>query len=363
MKIVTIIGARPQFVKAAVVSKEIRKLHNEIIIHTGQHYDDELSDIFFRQLKIPEPDYNLRIGSGTHAFQTGNMLIAIEKVLIQEKPDLVLIYGDTNSTISGSLAAIKLHIPIGHVESGLRNFDKSIPEEVNRIVSNHLATLHFAPTISAVKNLKQEGIKKNVFLTGDVMFDSLISNGEIAEKKSRILKELGLVNKEYILATIHRPRNTDKVKNLVNIFSAFKDCGKKVIVPLHPRTQKELKKNSLYYHGVNDLKIINPLNYFDFLKLLKNASKVVTDSGGVQKESYIFRKACITIYNSTSWIETVEDGWNLLVEPKKEIIIDAIQNFKPIGAHHSHYGKGDAGVKIAKIINDFFKKNKCFRLE
>lgn len=353
MKIVSIIGARPQFVKAAIVSKEIRKFHNEIIVHTGQHYDTKLSDTFFSQLKIPKPNFNLGIGSGTHAFQTGNMLIALEEVLMSEKPDFVIIYGDTNSTVSASLAAIKLHIPIGHVESGLRNFDMSIPEEVNRVVSNHLATLHFAPTITAVKNLKAEGITKNVFLTGDVMYDSLISHIKVAEEKSNILTELKLVNKAYILATIHRPRNTDNVKNLVSIFSAFENCGKEVIIPLHPRTQKELKQNSLSFHKSKNLKILNPLSYFDFLKLLNNASKVITDSGGVQKESYILKKPCITIYDSTSWIETVKDGWNILVNPIKKEIINAIMNFNPKGMHFNHYGDGDAGVKIAKIINEF----------
>lgn len=356
MKIVSIIGARPQFVKAAVVSKEIRKYHNEIIIHTGQHYDNGLSYVFFYQLKIPEPDYNLGIGSGTHAYQTGEMLIGIEKILMQENPDFVLIYGDTNSTISGSLAAVKLHIPIGHVESGLRNFDMSIPEEVNRVVSNHLATFNFAPTITAVNNLKKEGITKNVFLTGDVMYDSLISQMKIAEKKSCILKKLQIINEEYIIATIHRPRNTDNIKNLVNIFSAFKNCGKKVIVPLHPRTQKELKKNSLNFQGESNLKITNPLNYFDFLILLKNANKVVTDSGGVQKEAYILKKPCITIYPSTSWIETVEDGWNVLVQPEKNVIINTINNFEPSKKHHNHYGNGDAGKKISQIINDYFQE-------
>lgn len=353
MKIVSIIGARPQFVKAAIVSKEIRKFHNEIIVHTGQHYDTKLSDTFFSQLKIPKPNFNLGIGSGTHAFQTGNMLIALEEVLMSEKPDFVIIYGDTNSTVSASLVAIKLHIPIGHVESGLRNFDMSIPEEVNRVVSNHLATLHFAPTITAVKNLKAEGITKNVFLTGDVMYDSLISHIKVAEEKSNILTELKLVNKAYILATIHRPRNTDNVKNLVSIFSAFENCGKEVIIPLHPRTQKELKQNSLSFHKSKNLKILNPLSYFDFLKLLNNASKVITDSGGVQKESYILKKPCITIYDSTSWIETVKDGWNILVNPIKKEIINAIMNFNPKRMHFNHYGDGDAGVKIAKIINEF----------
>ena len=239
----------------------------------------------------------------------------------------------------------------------MRNFDKSIPEEVNRIVSNHLATFHFVPTTTGVKNLKKEGIIKNVYLTGDVMYDSLISQIKIAEKKSNILKELKLDNKEYVIATIHRPINTDNRKNLTNIFSAFENCEKKVIIPLHPRTQKELEQNSLNFHESKNIIILNPLKYFDFLKLLNNSTKVVTDSGGVQKEAYILKKPCITIFNSTSWIETVEDGWNILVNPQKKEIINAILNFNPTGKQHNHYGNGDASMKIAKIINNFSRNN------
>jgi UDP-GlcNAc3NAcA epimerase len=356
MKIITIIGARPQFVKMAVLSKEVRKYHKEIIIHTGQHYDDQLSKVFFDQLGIPIPDYNLAIGSGTHAYQTGHMLIEIEKILIDQDPDFVLIYGDTNSTISASLAAIKLHLPIGHVESGLRNFDLSIPEEVNRVVSNHLATINFAPTVTAVENLKMEGIINNVFLTGDVMYDSLLANLPIAESTSTILSDLSLNEREYIVATIHRPENTDNTTNLTNIFSALKECGKKVLVPLHPRTLKELKNHSIDLLNSSNLKILNPLNYFDFLVLLNNSSMAITDSGGVQKEAYMLKKPCLTIYESTSWIETVNDGWNKLIRPEKDVIIEAIKNFKPAESYNSHYGDGKAAIKIAEIIDNYLSK-------
>jgi len=357
LNIVTIIGARPQFVKMAVLSKEIRKYHNEIVIHTGQHYDDNLSKVFFEQLSIPQPDYNLEIGSGTHAFQTGHMMIEIEKILIKSAPDFVLIYGDTNSTISASLAAIKLHIPIGHVESGLRNFDMTIPEEVNRVVSNHLASINFAPTVTAVQNLKMEGIVNNVYLTGDVMYDSLLSNLPIAESQSTILSDLHLNQQEYIVATIHRPENTDNASNLANIFSALRDCGKEVIVPLHPRTLKEIKKIQLPDIENTRLRIIEPLNYFDFLTLLNNANRIITDSGGVQKEAYMLQKPCITVYDSTSWIETVEDGWNILVKPQRDAIIDAIYNFKPPETHNNHYGDGYAAIKIINLINKYLENN------
>jgi UDP-N-acetylglucosamine 2-epimerase len=357
MKIISIVGARPQFIKSAIISKYLRKYHNEIIIHTGQHYNKELSDIFFNQLKIPEPNYNLGIGSGSHGYQTGNMLIKIEEVMIKEKPDFVLIYGDTNSTVSAILASSKLKIPSGHVEAGLRNFDLAIPEEINRIVTDHLATLLFAPTKTAVFNLRKEGLVNNVFLTGDVMFDMLLQNIEIAKEKSNILNELNLKEKEYILATIHRPENTDIPHNLSNIFNAFRSSKEKIVIPLHPRTIKESKKNSIDIKSFNNLIIIKPKGYLDFLKLLINAKKVITDSGGVQKEAYLLKIPCITIYDSTSWVETVKDGWNILVKAEKGGIINAINSFNPNGKQGNYFGDGNSSIEIVELINKFLKNN------
>jgi UDP-N-acetylglucosamine 2-epimerase len=350
MKIVSVVGARPQFIKLAIISKILRKYYNEILIHTDQHYYKELSDIFFNQLGIPKPDYNLGVGSGSHGYQTGNMLIKIEEVLIKEKPDFVLIYGDTNSTVSAILASSKLKIPSGHVEAGLRNFDMSIPEEINRIVTDHLATLLFAPTKTAVDNLGKEGLFDNVFLTGDVMYDMLLQNVEIAKAKSKVLDELNLKEKKYILATIHRPENTDIPHNLSNIFNAFRSSEEKIVIPLHPRTIKELNRNSIDIKSSNGFIITKPKGYLDFLKLLINAKKVVTDSGGVQKEAYLLKIPCITIYNSTSWVETVKDGWNILVEPEEKKIVNAINNFNPKGKQGNYFGDGNASKKIVKLI-------------
>ncbi|HNX01540.1 MAG TPA: UDP-N-acetylglucosamine 2-epimerase (non-hydrolyzing) [Candidatus Cloacimonadota bacterium] len=352
MKILSVIGARPQFIKAALLSKEIRKYHEEILVHTGQHYNEEMSDIFFEQLDIPQPSYNLGVGSGTHGYQTGHMIIELEKVLLREMPDFVLIYGDTNSTVSASLAAVKLHIPVGHVEAGLRNFDLNIPEEVNRLVADHISTLLFAPTETAVDNLANEGLSDKTFLTGDVMYDILLRSLDVSEKQSGIMTELGLRDKDYILATIHRPDNTDNSDNLKNIIKAFETCGENVVVPLHPRTLKEMTKQNIKVES-DHLKIITPLGYMDFLKLLHHAKKVITDSGGVQKESYLLKIPCITIYESTSWIETVRDGWNILAKPDVEDIMDKIRNFNPSGKQGNYFGDGHSCERIVEIINQY----------
>ncbi len=353
MKILSVIGARPQFIKAALLSKEIRKYHQEILVHTGQHYNRELSDIFFQELDIPQPDYNLGVGSGSHGYQTGHMIIEVEKVLIQEKPDFVIIYGDTNSTVSASLAAVKLHIPVGHVEAGLRNFDLHIPEEVNRLVADHISTFLFAPTQTAVDNLTKEGLADKTYLTGDVMYDVLLHNLEKSEKQSNILETFSLKHKEYVLATIHRPSNTDDPIHLANIFRAFESCGQIVVVPLHPRTVKELAKNSIHLDSTK-VRIIEAQGYFDFLKLLNHAAKVITDSGGVQKESYLLKIPCITIYDSTSWVETVRDGWNILSKAETNDIVEKIRTFNPTGIQGNYFGDGHSCERIIEIINLYF---------
>jgi UDP-GlcNAc3NAcA epimerase len=330
MKILTIVGARPQFIKLAPFSKVLRENGiNEIIVHTGQHYDENMNDLFFKELEIPEPDYNLGIGSGNHGEQTGRMLIEIEKVILKENPDLVIVYGDTNSTLAGALAASKLHIKLAHVEAGLRSFNKRMPEEINRVLTDHVSDILFCPTQTAVENLKNEGITKGVYLVGDVMFDALLHFSKISDMKSNILERLNIKPKEYYLATIHRAENTDNYERLKNILIAFSKMDEKVVFPIHPRTRKMIS-----YYGLGDLlendnvKVIDPVGYLDMLKLEKNAKAILTDSGGVQKEAFWLKVPCITLRDETEWVETVNLGWNRLVGSNVEKILEAVRDLK-----------------------------------
>lgn len=351
MKVASILGVRPQFVKASVVSRELRKKHEEILIHTGQHYDYQMNKVFFEQLNIPEPDYHLDIGSGTHGYQTGEMLKKIEEVLLKEKPDIVLTYGDTNSTLAGALAASKLQIKTAHVESGLRSFDRSMPEEVNRILTDHCSDILFCPTQNAVDNLRNEGITENVHLTGDVMVDSLLYNREIAENKSTVLNDLGIKSKGYLVATIHRASNTDSERNLKNIVDAFSELNETIVFPLHPRTEKFLKKYGLYDKLKSSVILTQPLGFLEFIKLMNHAKMILTDSGGVQKEAYILKVPCITLRENTEWVETVEDGWNVLVGADKEYIVNLIGEFTPpVKAYQKRFGNGDACKRICDIL-------------
>ncbi len=352
MKIASIVGVRPQFVKASVVSKELRKKHDEILIHTGQHYDYQMNNVFFSELNIPEPDHFLGIGSGSHGFQTGEMLKKIEEVLIKEEPDLVLTYGDTNSTLAGALAASKLHIKNAHVESGLRSFDKSMPEEINRILTDHCSDLLFCPTKNAVNNLRNEGITENVHLTGDVMADSLFYNKMIAESKSNVLNDLGLKRKSYFLTTIHRASNTDNKENLKNIIDAFSELKETVVFPVHPRTEKFLKEYGMYDKLKSSVELVKPLGFLDFIKLMNHAKMILTDSGGIQKEAYILKIPCITLRENTEWGETVEDGWNVLVGANKDKILEMVNGFHPsLKTHEDRFGNGNASEKIVSIID------------
>jgi len=353
MKIVSIVGARPQFIKAVLVSRELRKGHEEVLVHTGQHYDIELSKIFFDELGIPKPNYNLEVGSGTHAGQTGKMMISIEDTLVAEKPDLVLVYGDTNSTLAGALAAVKLHIPVAHVEAGPRLFDKSIPEEINRVLTDHVSSFLFAPTQTTVDNLRREGISNGVYLTGDVMLDSFLQFSEIANRSSKVLHELGLGKGEYLLATVHRARNTEVEENLKNIVTAFCGIDEKIVFPVHPRTVKYLRQYRLYSQlkNASNMILISPVGYLDSIVLTRSARKVLTDSGGLQKEAYFSRVPCITLYEATGWPETVEDGWNTLVTSSTEKIIEAIRHFEPRGKQRKVFGDGKATEKIVEIID------------
>ena len=354
MKILSIIGARPQFIKCAPLSRAIRREHEEILIHTGQHYDAGMSDVFFNELNIPKPDHNLGIGSGTHGEQTGKMLSEIEKLLIKEQPDLVLIYGDTNSTLAGALAASKLHINIAHVEAGLRSFDRTMPEEINRVLTDHISNLLFCPTGTAVMNLKNEGVTDGVYCVGDVMMDALEYNRKIAEDRSTILDDMDLTSKDFMVATVHRPANTDSKKNLSSIVKAFCSTADQTIVfPAHPRTERYLKEYGLWDLFCQHVKVIPPVGYLDMLKLMAHSSKILTDSGGIQKEAYMLGVPCVTLRENTEWVETVEDGWNVLVGANYGKIVDAIVGFEGAGERSDVFGEGDASERICEILRLF----------
>ena len=359
MKILTIIGARPQFIKAAMVSKELDKIAEELIVHTGQHYDKNMSDIFFEQLEIPKPKYNLGIGSGSHGKQTGEMLIKIEEVLLQEKPDYVMVYGDTNSTLAGALAASKLLIPVIHIEAGLRSYNMAMPEEQNRILTDHISSILICPTKTAVENLKKEGITQNVYQTGDVMCDSVLYYSKLAEQKINCSninlqpiydkKEI----KDWYLATIHRAENTMDDKNLSEILRVFEKLDKMIIFPVHPRIRKmvdKLRSENQY----KNIYFVEPVDYLTMLYLTKNACKVVTDSGGLQKECYILDTPCITIRNQTEWVETLNDGYNILAKPEQEDLYKKITNTQIDKSKEKvhYYGNGHASQEIADIIKN-----------
>ena len=349
MKVVTIVGARPQFIKCAPVSRELRKKHEEILVHTGQHYDYGMSDIFFEELSIPKPDYNLGIGSGNHGAQTGAMLAAIEEVLLKENPDWLLVYGDTNSTVAGALAAAKLHIPVIHVEAGLRSFDKRMPEEINRIMTDHLSDVLICPTETAVVNLKTEGIVDGVYHVGDVMADAVLYNKEQASLHSKILDTVEVSKGQYIAATIHRPSNTDSKENMESIFSAFAKSGKTIVFPIHPRTRKYLTEYRI--EAPENVRLIEPLGYLDMLQLTANAEKVVTDSGGVQKEAYILKVPCVTMRENTEWVETLNNGWNKLVNSADtDVVSKSIYETIAPGEWLPVFGDGHGAEKVVEIL-------------
>ena len=349
MKVASIVGARPNFIKLSPVSREMRKEMDEIIIHTGQHYDYEMDRIFFDDLGIPAPDYHLNVGSGSHGYQTGEMLMRVEEILAKEKPDLVLVFGDTNTTLAGALAGAKLNLKVAHVEAGLRSFDRSMPEEINRILVDHCSNFLFCPTETAVSNLNEEGIIQNVYNTGDVMVDVQKDCMTIAENRSQIMDELDLSAKSYCLATIHRAANTDDPNKLRSIAYALSAIGN-IVFPCHPRAEKRLKSLDLWNLLDKNIKIIKPIGYLDMLVLEKNALKILTDSGGLQKEAYLLGVPCITLRDETEWVETLNDGWNVLVGTDENKIIQMTRIFGPLGKNRNAFGSGDASKKIAKLI-------------
>jgi UDP-GlcNAc3NAcA epimerase len=357
MKILTIVGARPQFIKAAVLSRLMRRQGiEETLVHTGQHYDENMSEVFFAELEIARPAYHLAIGSGAHGQQTGRMLEGIEKVLMETRPGCVLVYGDTNSTLAGALAAAKLHVPIAHVEAGLRSFNRRMPEEINRVVTDHLSTWLFAPTQAAVDNLLKEGRPPEaIHLVGDVMYDAALHCAD--RPGNQLLEKHGLEPKKYILATIHRAENTDDSARLHNILSAFQEIAAQVpvVLPLHPRTRAILQKAAELEKLTSGLRILNPLGYVDMTYLERNARLVATDSGGVQKEAFFHRIPCVTLREETEWVELVELGWNRLAAPtSKPAIVQALRAALKGGggaaAPAELYGGGQAGQRILEIL-------------
>jgi UDP-GlcNAc3NAcA epimerase len=358
MKIATIVGARPQFIKLALLSRELRKEHREILIHTGQHYDDNLSGVFFKELRIPRPDYNLNVLSHKQGEQTALMLEGAERILLKEKPKLVIVYGDTNSTLAGALAAAKLSIPIAHIEAGLRSYRKDMPEEINRVLTDHLSTFLFCPTQNAVRNLKKERITNGVYNVGDIMYDALLFYFREAKRKSKILPELGLYKNAYFLVTVHRAENTNSAGRLKKIIDILVSLNKPVIFPVHPRTKKYLKKFNINIHG-SKIRLIEPVNYFDMLMLQANAMVVLTDSGGVQKEAYFLNTPCITLREETEWSETVKGKGNNVAGIDKINVIRAIQKFSYIRPKNNPmlFGNGNAAKKIFKILRHHYKRS------
>lgn len=349
MKIVSVVGARPEFVQATPVSRALRKNHSEILVHTGQHYDYLMSQTFFDELGIPAPDYNLEVGSGSHACQTAEILVRFEEVLLNEKPDLVIVRGDTNSTLAGALVASKLHIPAVHIEAGERSFDRRMPEEINRLVADQLSSAYFCVSQTAVNQLAAEGIKRNVFWVGDVMLDANISNRPLAREKSSILTKLGLASGKYGLVTVHRAANTDDAVRLANIAHALNRVGETVVFPVHPRTRGALQKAGIQF--AENVLVIEPVGYFDMMVLEENARIIATDSGGVQREAYFLGKPCITLRDETEWTETVQVGWNKLVGVEIDGILEAWMNFVPPAEQPPIFGDGSAGEKIASILD------------
>jgi len=401
MRILSIIGARPQFIKAATVSRKIRgEGIKEILVHTGQHYDFNMSDIFFQELDLPKPDYHLGVGSGSHGEQTGKMLLEIEKVLLQQKPDVALVYGDTNTTLAGSLAAAKLHIPVAHIEAGLRSYNKAMPEEINRVLTDHCSDILFCPTETAVKNLQKEGFVNVVedgklvdddfslaqkysrlsvanshsiagslplvINVGDVMLDIALEVKKLTEadtdREERILKRYFLKAKDYILVTIHRADNTDDRGNLQNIMAALKEIarkGLKIFFPAHPRTKKALERFSLMSDVPQNLIISEPISYVEIITLESNAKLIITDSGGLQKEAYFFKVPCIIPRSETEWTELVKIGWNKVVGTMKENLVNSVVNMlnedSPNRQWTSFYGQGKASEKIVRVLLDYGK--------
>jgi UDP-GlcNAc3NAcA epimerase len=350
MKVVSVVGARPEFIQAAPVSRALRVNHQEILVHTGQHYDYLMSQAFFDELGVPAPDYNLGVGSGPHGRQTGEILVRMEQVLLEEQPQLVIVRGDTNSTLAGSLAASKLHIPTAHIEAGERSFDRRMPEEINRLVADRVADLHFCASKAAVQRLADEGITDSVHWVGDVMLDALLQNRPVARLKSEVLARLGLEPGAYALVTVHRAANTDDPGRLQRIVQALNGVSEAVVLPAHPRTRQALAYIDAHLEA--HVRLIDPVGYFDMMVLEENARLIATDSGGVQREAYFLGIPCLTLREETEWVETVQVGWNRLVGTDPEHVIDAWFSFAPPSVRPPIFGDGAAGRRIVHILEN-----------
>lgn len=351
LRVFSVVGARPQFIKAAPLSAALRARHDEFLVHTGQHYDDGMSDVFFRELGIPQPDVNLGVGSGGHAEQTAAMLIPLERLLRDQRPDWVLVYGDTNSTLAGALAAAKLNLRVAHVEAGLRSYNRAMPEEINRVLTDHLSALLLCPTPLAADNLAREGVARGVVVTGDIMTDAVYRSLAAARRQSRVWLRLGLDDGQpYIAATIHRPANTDDPAALAAILAALAALPHPVIFPAHPRTRKMIERAGLSPAGV---RLIEPLGYLDMLALVDRAALLITDSGGLQKEAYLLRTPCVTVRTETEWPETVASGWNRLAAAATDAIraaAAAALGAPPPAEHPDFYGDGQAAARIVAAL-------------
>lgn len=349
MKIVSVVGARPQFIKAAPVSRALRQAHQEVLVHTGQHYDEGMSAIFFQELNLPQPDFNLGVGSGRHGAQTGAMLARLEEVFLAERPDWVLIYGDTNSTLAGALAAAKLHLKVAHIEAGLRSFNRAMPEEINRVVADHLSSLLFCPSPTAADHLRAEGVLAGVHVVGDVMAEALQFAAAKAQDQSHILSRLRLRPRGYLLATLHRAENTDNPSRLRGILTAFAALTEPVIFPVHPRTRSALV--GLGFIPKPHMRLLEPVGYLDMVMLEQSARLILTDSGGIQKEAYWLGVPCVTLRDETEWVETVEFGWNTLTGAHTERIVQAVRSFLPPADRPALYGDGHSAERCVELLS------------
>ncbi len=351
MKVVSVVGARPQFIKAFPVSRALREHHEEVLVHTGQHYSEAMSDVFFAELDIPTPEYNLGVGSDTQGRQTGAMVTRFGELAERENPDVILVYGDTNSTLASAIVAAKTDARLAHVEAGLRSYNREMPEEINRVLTDHVSDLLFAPTQRGVENLRKEGVE-NVFLTGDVMYDAILWARSRAAERSSILVEHGLTEGEYVLATVHRAGNTDSRERLESIMTALCELDREVVLPVHPRTMERLEAFSLRERVENEITLIEPVSYVDFVRLLDGTERVATDSGGVQKEAFFLDTPCVTLRDETEWVETIDAGWNVLVGADEAAIARELTEPVTLPEKPELYGDGDAAEQIVTAIEE-----------
>lgn len=361
MEIVTVVGARPQFIKAAPVSRALQRAGvSERLLHTGQHYDPNMSEVFFGELSLPRPAFRLDVGSGTHAQQTGRMLVEVEAILSEQKPHAVLVYGDTNSTLAGALAAAKLNLPVIHVEAGLRSFNRAMPEEINRVMTDHLSSLLFCPTKFGLENLRHEGLVEGVHLVGDVMLDAAILFGGVAERLGALDQILAGEANRFVVCTIHRPQNTDDLTRMREIVAGFAQIAEEstVLFPVHPRTRAKLEEAGLV-KSLGRVRLLEPFSFLTMIQALRRASVVVTDSGGVQKEAYFHSTPCVTVRDETEWTETVTAGWNRLVPADRKAISGAVLHAQPGKEAIEDYGSGKSAEEIATVLVDWGRSKGC----